>query len=123
VVRVLRTIAAVALLTAITACSAAPSAKERAQTAELARLAPLKTKFPGVLTGFDIPNDTTLIVSVDVQAIIDSMEDSEEQGMKAIVADQWREAWRAQHPHEHATLNVRFIDYRGNKVFASSIAG
>jgi hypothetical protein len=123
VVRVLRTIAAVALLTAVTACSAPQSAKERAQSAELAQLAPLKAKFPGVLTGFDVTSDTTLVVSVDVQAIIDTMEDSDQQGMKAIVVDKWRDAWRAAHPHQHATLNVRFIDYRGNKVFEEAIAG
>ena len=119
-VRVLRTIAAVALLTAVTACSAPQSANERAQSAELAQLAPLKAKFPGVLTGFDIRGDTTLVVAVDVQAIIDSMEDSDEAGMKAVVLDKWRDAWRANHPHEHAKLTVRFIDYRGNKVFEGS---
>jgi hypothetical protein len=123
VVRVLRTIAAVAFLTALAACAAPPSAKERAQSAELAQLAPLKTQFPGVLTGFDVANDTTLVVSVNVQAIIDSMEDSDQQGMKAIVIGKWRDAWRAAHPHEHANLNVRFIDYRGNKVFEGSVAG
>ena len=118
--RVLRTIVAVALLTAAAACSAPQSAQERAQSAEVAQLAPLKLKFPGVLTGFDIRNDTTLIVAVDVQTIIDSMEDSDQQGMKSIVVDTWRDAWRAQHPHQHATLTVRFIDYRGNKVFDGS---
>jgi hypothetical protein len=123
VVRVLRTIAAVALLTAVTACSAPQSANERAQSAELAQLAPLKAKFPGVLTGFDIRSDTTLVVAVDVQAIIDSMEDADEQGMKAIVLDKWRDAWRANHPHEHAELTVQFIDYRGNKVFEGSTQG
>jgi hypothetical protein len=51
------------------------------------------------------------------------MEDSDEQGMKAIVLDKWRDAWRAQHPHEHAKLTVRFIDYRGNNVFEGSIDG
>ena len=122
-VRVLRTIAAVALLTAAAACTASPSAQERAQSAELAQLAPLKTKFPGVLTGFDVSKDTTLIVAVDVQAIIDSMEDSDQQGMKAMVLDKWRDAWRAAHPHQHAKLTVRFIDYHGNKVFEDSIAG
>jgi hypothetical protein len=122
VVRVLRTIAAVALLTVVAACSAPQSATERAQSAELAQLAPLKTKFPGVLTGFDIRGDTTLVVSVDVQAIIDTMEDSDQQGMRSIVLDTWRDAWRAAHPHEHAKLNVRFIDYRGNKVFEGTIA-
>ena len=107
-------------MTAVTACSAPQSANERAQSAELAQLAPLKAKFPGVLTGFDIRGDATLVVAVDVQAIIDSMEDSDEAGMKAIVLDKWREAWRANHPHEHAKLTVRFIDYRGNKVFEGS---
>jgi hypothetical protein len=54
---------------------------------------------------------------------MDTMEDSDQQTMKADVAGKWRDAWRAVHPREHAPLTVRFIDFRGNKVFETSIAG
>jgi hypothetical protein len=106
------------MLAAIAACSS-PSAQEQTTAAELAALAPLKAKYPGVIMGFDIPRDTTLIVSVDLQALVDAQDDNG----KAMHADSlahWRTVWLAQHPHEHATLLLRTVDFRGNLILQGS---
>ena len=120
-IRVFRTIAAAVLLAAVAACSS-PSATEQAQSAETAALAPLKAKFSGVVIGFDYSGDTTLVVSLDVQTMYNTMGDYEEQAMKTEALSQWRTVWRAQHPGKHATLHVRFVDFRGTKILEGSIA-
>lgn len=102
-------------LAGLTACSAAPTAEEQAQTAELAQLQSLKKTYSGVVMGFDIHNEK-LDVSIDLQSMMEMDEDTEKQ----MVVDSlkvWRDAWTKAHPHDHATLVVRIIDFRGNQEF------
>ena len=112
--------AGLALLLA--ACSSA-SPQERAQSAELAALAPLKQTYNGVIMGFDFPpgpsGDTTLIVSLDIQNYI-GMDDPAAAAMKRNVLAQWRAAWTAAHPNQHATITVRMIDFVGRKLVEES---
>jgi hypothetical protein len=103
-----------ALLSALLAACSAPSPQQRAEDAELAAVTPLKQKYP-VLAGFEIRPATTLIVSLDLQQYIE-MEDDEIASMKKAAVERWRSAWSAAHPHTHAVLEVRFIDFIGRKV-------
>jgi hypothetical protein len=119
--RVSRTALSAAILAALAACSSPQSAQERAASAEIASVAPLKTKYAGIVMGFDVGKDSTLLVSVDVQAMVDSMGDYEERAMLEDALARWRSAWLANHPHERATLHVRFIDFRGNTLLQGSI--
>lgn len=100
------------LIAACAACSASP--QERIDAGELASVTALKQKYP-VLAGFDIRPETTLIVSVDLQNYIE-MDDADIPPMQRAVLARWRDAWSAAHPHAHATLHVRFIDFIGRKV-------
>ena len=59
--------------------------------------------------------DTTLLVSLDLQAYI-GMDDDAAAAMRRTVAARWRSAWSAAHPGVHATLHVRFIDFIGRKI-------
>jgi hypothetical protein len=120
--RVVRTLGVVTFLVALGACSAPPSAQEQAANAEIAALAPLKAKYPGVVMGFDIPNDTTLAVSVDIQALVNAQDDNGK-AMNADALARWRAAWQAQHPHQHAPLHVRIVDFRGNVILQGTARG
>jgi hypothetical protein len=96
------------------ACSS-PSVQERTTGAELAAVAPLRTQYSGVVMGFDIRSPNTLIVSLDLQSYFD-MDDDAVAAMQRNVLRRWRDAWSAAHPHTHAVLHVRFIDFIGRKV-------
>jgi hypothetical protein len=113
-VRRLRHILRHALLSALLAACSSPSPQQRAEDAELAAVTPLKQTYP-VLAGFEIRPETTLIVSLDLQKYIE-MEDDEIAAMKRATLERWRSAWSAAHPHAHALLEVRFIDFIGRKV-------
>jgi hypothetical protein len=97
------------------ACSSSPSAQERTNEGELAAVAPLRTQYSGVVMGFDIRPQETLIVSLDLQSYID-MDDDDVTAMQANTLRRWRSAWGAAHPHTHAVLHVRFIDFIGRRV-------
>ncbi len=96
------------------ACSS-PSPQERTTDAELAAVAPLRTQYSGVEMGFDIRSPNTLIVSLDLQSYFD-MDDDAVAAMQRTTLRRWRSAWSAAHPHTHAVLHVRFIDFIGRKV-------
>lgn len=96
-------------------CSSQPSAQERIATAELAQMAPLKQTYSGVVMGFDLEGDKTLIVSLDIQSYI-GMDDPAADAMRRTVVARWRSAWSAAHPHAHANLRARFIDFVGKKI-------
>jgi hypothetical protein len=113
-VRRLRAILRNALLSALLAACSGPSPQQRAADAELAAVTSLKQKYPAV-AGLEIRPATTLIVSLDLQQYIE-MEDDEIAAMKRATVERWRSAWIAAHPHEHALLEVRFIDFIGRKV-------
>ena len=101
-------------------CSSPPSPRERATSAELAQLSPLKQRYAGIVMGFDVRNDATLLVSLDLQTFI-GMDDDAATAMKRTVAQRWRGAWTSAHPATHAVLHVRFIDFVGRTVAEQSI--
>jgi hypothetical protein len=103
-----------ALAVLLAACSA-QAPKQQATDAEIAAMMPLKRQYSDVVMGFDIRPQTTLIVSVDLRQYILTDDDT----LAAIRRDalaRWRAAWIAAHPHKHAVLQVRFIDFVGGKV-------
>ena len=110
----LRFLARAVVATLVVACSS-PSAQERTNDAELAAVAPLRTQYSGVEMGFDIRSPNTLIVSLDLQSYLD-MDDDAVAAMQRNTLGHWRSAWGAAHPHAHAALHVRFIDFIGRKV-------
>lgn len=82
--------------------------------AETAALAPLRAQYAGAITGFDV-SGTTVKVALDLQKY-DYMDSNAIPVFRRTVAEQWRKAWASRHPHEHALLTVRFIDYFGKTV-------
>jgi hypothetical protein len=99
-------------LALVTACSSPPSPQEQIANQEISALAPLKTKYPDVVMGFDV-HGPGVDISIDLNGLI-SMDEPKEDAMKSEALTRWRDAWTAAHPHEHATLTVRFIDFKGN---------
>jgi hypothetical protein len=106
---------ALAALVALGASCTSPSPRERTEAAEIGALAPLRRAYPGVVMGFDLKGPATLIVSVDLQAYIDTDDDAIA-AMQRAALTRWRTAWNAAHPHERAVLHVRFIDFIGRTV-------
>jgi len=104
--------AVIAILLA--ACSS-QAPKQQTDDAEIAAMMPLKRHYSDVVMGFDIRPKTTLIVSVDLQQYIETDDDTLA-AMRRDALARWRAAWIAAHPHEHAVLHVRFIDFVGGKV-------
>lgn len=102
----------------LTACSQ-PSPQQQLDDAEIAALAPLKAHYSDVVMGFDVKPETTLIVSVDLQHYIDTDDDTLAAMRKEALA-RWRAIWRARHPHAHALVHVRFIDFIGRLVAQES---
>lgn len=107
-----------ALFVALCACSAQPTADERIDATERAAMQPLKTHYPDVVMGFDF-HGTAVDVSVDVNEEI-QMDDQAEDAMRAEAVRAWREAWLHAHPHQHARLSLRFLDFRGNTGWKST---
>ncbi|MGA8534008.1 MAG: hypothetical protein WB615_07870 [Candidatus Tumulicola sp.] len=110
-----RRLACVACVLVAAGCSSPPSPSERATSSELAQMSALKRDYSGVVMGFDVRGDTTLLVSLDLQAYI-GIDDDAAAAMRRSVAARWRSAWSAAHPGVRATLHVRFIDFIGRKV-------
>jgi hypothetical protein len=110
----LRLLVSTAMAAFVTACSA-QSPQERTDAAELAAVAPLRQQYSGLVAGFDIRPQNTLIVSLDLQQYIET-DDDVIAAMKRATLARWRAAWIAAHPHEHGLLTVRFIDFIGRRV-------
>jgi hypothetical protein len=108
----------IACVLVMVGCSS-PSPRERATSSELAQVSALKRDYSGIVMGFDVRDDTTLIVSLDLQTFI-GMDDDAAAAMKHTVVARWRSAWSAAHPGDHATLHVRFIDFIGRKIAEQS---
>lgn len=109
----LRVLARIAIAAILAAC--APTQQQRADTAELHDLAALKQRYPDVVAGFDLRVKNTVIISLDLQHYIE-MDDDAAIALKRDALERWRAAWTAQHPHQHALLHVRLIDFIGRKV-------
>jgi hypothetical protein len=101
--------AALALLLA--ACASQQSPAQRVESIERAAMTPLKTQYPDVIMGFDF-HGTSVDVSVDINAM-DQMDDDKEDAMRAAALRDWRNAWLQAHPHGHAKLTMRIINFRG----------
>lgn len=97
----------------LAACSSPP--QHGVDDTELAAVAPLKQRYAGIVMGFDIKPATTLVVSLDLQAYTDADDDTVA-ALKRDALVRWRTVWAAAHPHDHAALEVRFIDFIGRKV-------
>jgi hypothetical protein len=100
------------------ACSV-PSAQQRAGDVELSALAPLKQTYSGVVMGFDLPQPTMLVVSLDLQSYI-GMNDADADAMRRVVVARWRTAWIRSHPAAHSVIRVRFIDFIGRTIAKAS---
>lgn len=114
----LRPVLAAAAALLVAACSA-PSQTRQSADAEIAAMMPLKKQYSDVVMGFDVRPESTLIVSVDLQQYIETDDDTIAAIRRDAVA-RWRAAWVAAHPHQHAVLHVRFIDFVGRKVATES---
>jgi hypothetical protein len=102
----------------LVACSQ-PSPQQRLHDAEIEALAPLKSRYAGIVMGFDVKPQTTLIVSIDLQGYIDADDDTLA-AMRKEALVRWRSIWVARHPGDHAVVSVRFIDFIGRKVAQES---
>lgn len=69
--------------------------------------------------GFDLPQPTTLVVSLDLQSYI-GMNDADADAMRSAVVARWRGAWMRSHPSSHAVISVRFIDFIGRTIAKAS---
>jgi hypothetical protein len=108
-----------ALMAALLAACSAPAQKPGIDASEVASMAPLKRQYSDVVMGFDVRPASTLIVSVDLQSYIETDDDTL-RAMRREALARWRAAWTAAHPHAHATLHVRFIDFIGRNVATES---
>jgi hypothetical protein len=109
-----RLLAHLALAALVAACGS-PTAQQRVAAAELSDLAALKRQYPDVVMGFDLRPRNTLVISLDLQNYIE-MDDDSVAALKRAALARWRSAWAAEHPHAHAVLHLRFIDFIGRKV-------
>jgi len=98
-------------LALLTACSPQPSAQEQRTAQETTALAPLKAKYPDIVVAF-APKGTRLDISIDANGYI-STDDDVVTAFKARALQDWRSAWIAAHPHQHATLTVQLTDFIG----------
>ncbi|MGA8840955.1 MAG: hypothetical protein WBG27_08210 [Candidatus Aquilonibacter sp.] len=93
------------------ACAPHPTAQEQIDATETTALAPLKAKYPDIVVAF-APNGTRLDISIDANGYISTGDDDVARFKDAISRD-WRSAWSTAHPHQHALLTVRLVDFVG----------
>ncbi len=94
------------------ACAPHPSAQEQIDAQETAALAPLKKAYPDVITAFNMKGTNQLDIAIDANGYI-STGDDDIAKLKARVSHDWRAAWSQAHPHQHALLTVRLVDFMG----------
>jgi hypothetical protein len=105
--------AGIALLLILgSACAPQPSAQEQIDAKETAALAPLKAAYPDIVVAFNMKGTTQLDISIDANGYI-STGDNDVDKFKARVSHDWRAAWLEAHPHQHALLTVRLVDFIG----------
>jgi hypothetical protein len=102
---------AVVALAFLTACAAHVSPQARIDQPEVAALASLKTGYPDIVVAFNIYGQR-LDISIDANGYISTGDDAVAQ-FKTRILQQWRTAWTAAHPHQHALLTVRLVDFMG----------
>jgi hypothetical protein len=96
-------------LVILTACASQPSPQERIEATEQATLASLKAQYPDIVTAFDIDGNT-LNIAIDANGYIQTADPTVD-AFKKKAGQQWRAAWIAAHPHQHALLTVRLTDF------------
>lgn len=94
------------------ACAPQPSAQAQIEAKETAALAPLKAAYPDIVVAFNMKGKTQLDIAIDANGYI-STGDNDVDKFKARASRDWRTAWTAAHPHEHALLTVRLVDFMG----------
>ena len=105
--------AGIALLLALAAgCTPQPTPQEQIDTQETAALQPLKTQYPDIVVAFNMKGTTQLDIAIDANGYISTGDDDIDK-FKAVAARDWRSAWTAAHPHEHAKLTLRMVDFMG----------
>lgn len=95
-----------------TACAPQPTAQQQIDTQETASLAPLKTAYPDIVVAFNMKGATQLDIAIDANGYI-STADNDVDKFKALAAEDWRAAWTDAHPHQHALLTLRLVDFMG----------
>lgn len=104
------------LLSLLAACAPQPTPQEKIDAAETAALAPLKKQYPDIVTAFNL-NGTRLDIAIDANGYI-STGDDDVNKFKALALKDWRSAWSASHPHQHALLTLRLMDFM-NRTWAT----
>lgn len=105
--------AGIALLLILgSACAPQPSAQEQIDAKETAALAPLKAAYPDIVVAFNMKGTTQLDIAIDANGYI-SIGDNDVDKLKARASRDWRTVWSQAHPHQHALLTVRFVDFIG----------
>jgi hypothetical protein len=100
------------LLTLATACAPQPTAQQQIDAQETASLAPLKQAYPDIVVAFNMKGTTQLDIAIDANGYI-STGDNDVDKFKARAAEDWRTAWTDAHPHQHAQLTLRLVDFMG----------
>ncbi|HTU69780.1 MAG TPA: hypothetical protein VMF11_05615 [Candidatus Baltobacteraceae bacterium] len=99
------------LFSLLAACASQPTPQEAVAAKETAALAPLKARYPDIVTAFNL-HGTRLDIAIDANGYIATGDDAVARFKKAASQD-WKQAWSGAHPHQHATLTVRLIDFIG----------
>lgn len=94
------------------ACAPQPTQQQQIDAQETASLAALKKAYPDIVVAFDMKGTTQLDISIDANGYI-SIGDNDTDTFKKVALDDWRSAWTAAHPHEHANLTLRLVDFMG----------
>lgn len=79
---------------------------------------PLKAAYPNAVMGFDF-HDARVDISIDMNGYIDLGDDGED-ALKADALKRWRTTWSSTHQGKHASLTIRFLDFRGNTEYTAT---
>jgi len=103
--------AGVAFILIVAACAPQPTPQQRIDAKETAALRPLKDAYPDIVSAFNLYG-TRLDIAIDANGYI-STGDNDVAKFKTLASRDWREAWASAHPHQHAVLTVRLVDFIG----------
>jgi len=101
-----------ALLLTAAACTPQPTPQQQIDARETAALQPLKAQYPDIVVAFNFKGTTQLDIAIDANGYISTGDDDVDK-FKKVALNDWRSAWSAAHPHEHANLTLRFVDFMG----------
>jgi hypothetical protein len=102
-----------ALLVGLSAgCAPQLTAQQQIDAQETTSLAPLKKAYPDIVVAFNMKGTTQLDIAIDANGYISTGDDDVDK-FKALASRDWRVAWSQAHPHQHAVLTVRLVDFMG----------